>query len=219
MVCGDKLLGHGRKVTEQSKVILNLGCGETRIKSAVNVDFVKTEYCDEIVDLGRFPWPWEDNSVDEIYVLHIIEHFDSETVIKTFKEAHRILKVGGLLHVQCPHFSSMLSVTCVDHKKAFGVTTFGFLEGNNYILPEPLFKKELTKINFLLLLHSENKYVDFDLKKTKLDKGKHPLMRKFLWPFGRFIQFWIDLSPTLFERCWCYWVGGADELIYRGRKV
>lgn len=200
-------------------MILNLGCGQTYIKGATNVDFFKTAYCDKVVDLSKFPWPWEDNSVAEIYMLHIIEHFDSETMIKIFKEAHRILKVNGLLHIQCPHFSSLLSLTCPDHKKAFGLATFGFLEGNNYILPEPLFKKELTKINFLMLLHSENKYVDFDLKKTKPDRGKHPLMRGLLLPVRMSIQFLIDLSPTLFERCWCYWVGGADEIIYRGRKV
>lgn len=203
------------------KVILNLGCGQTYIKDAINVDFFETGtgYCDKIVDLNKLPWPWEDNSVDEIYMLHIIEHFDSDMMIKILKEAHRILKVNGLLHIQCPHFSSMLSLTCIDHKKAFSITTFDFLEVNNYVTSKPLFKKELTKINFLMLLHSKNKYVDFDLEKTRPDRGKHPLMRKLLWPFRQFIQFLIDLSPLLFERCWCYWVGGADEMMYRGRKV
>lgn len=201
-----------------NKKILNLGCGETYIKNAINVDFFETRYCDKIVDLNILPWPWEDNSVDEVYMLHIIEHFD-DTMIKIFKEAYRILKVNGLLHIQCPHFSSMLSLTCPDHKKVFGIATFGFLEGNNYILPKPLFKKELTKINFLMMLHTENKYIDFDLQKTNFDRGEHPLARKLLWPFTLFIQFLIDLSPFLFERCWCYWVGGADEIMYRGRKI
>lgn len=201
------------------KIILNLGCGETYIRNAINVDFFEKEHCDQIVDLRKLPWPWVDGSVDEIYMLHILEHFDSDMMIKIFKEAHRILKVNGLLHIQCPHFSSMLSLTCPDHKKAFSITTFSFLEGNNYIVPESLFKTELTRINFLMLLHSENKYLDFDLEKTNPGRGKHLLMRQLLWPLRILVQFLINLSPSLFERCWCYWVGGADEIIYRGRKV
>ena len=31
-------------------------------------------------------------------------------------------------------------------------------------------------------------------------------------PFVRIINFLIKLSPTFFERIWCYWVGGATEI-------
>lgn len=201
------------------KVILNIGCGKTYIKNAINVDFFETRYCDQVVDLAKFPWPWKDNSADEIYMLYFIEHFDSLQVIKIFKEAHRILKTNGLLHIQCPHFTSMIALTDFDHKKSFSITSFGILEGNHYVFPKPSFKKELVKINILLTLPSENKYVDFDLKKTARNVGQHPLMRKWLWPLRAFFQFFIDLSPILFERFWCYWIGGADEIIYRGRKI
>ncbi len=37
------------------KVVLHLGCGSTYIKSAVNVDFFETKYCDQVVDLTKFP--------------------------------------------------------------------------------------------------------------------------------------------------------------------
>lgn len=201
------------------KIILNLGSGRTHIKNAINVDFFETGHCDQVVDLSKFPWPWEDNSVDEIYMLYFIEHFDSAQVITIFKEAHRILKVDGLLHIQCPHFTSMIALTTFDHKMSFSVPSFGILEGDNYLFPNPLFRSELTKINILLTIPSENKYVDFDLEKTDRNPGEHPLMRKFLWPLRVLFQSFIDLSPILFERFWCYWIGGADEIIYRGRKV
>lgn len=150
------------------KVVLNLGCGRTYIKNAVNVDFAETKYYDQVIDLNKFPWPWEDNSIDEVYTLYFIKHFNSAQVINIFKEAHRILKVNGLLHIQCPHFTSMIALTDLDHKKSFSITSFGILEGNNYIFPRPLFKKELVKINILFTLPSENKYIDFDLKKQAL---------------------------------------------------
>ena len=201
------------------KAMLHLGCGRTYIKNAVNVDFFETKYCDQVVDLNEFPWPWKDNSIDEIYMLYFIEHFDSAQLINILKELHRILKFNGLLHIQCPHFTSMIALTDVDHKKSFSVTSFGILEGNNYVFPKALFKKELVKINILLTLPSENKYIDFDFEKTDRNIGAHPLMRRLLRPFSFIFQFCIDLSPTLFERFWCYWIGGADEIIYRGKKV
>ena len=129
------------------KIILNLGCGKTYIKDAINVDFGDTKYCDQVVDLNRLPWIWADNSVDEIYMLHILEHFDVDMRIKIFKEAHRILKFGGLLHIQCPHYTSMLALTCSDHKTAYGTATFSFLEMSSYLYLKPLFKNELIKIN------------------------------------------------------------------------
>lgn len=201
------------------KVVLNIGCGKTCIKQAVNVDFFETRFCDQVVDLAKFPWPWKSNSIDEIYMLYFIEHFDSAQVIKIFKEAHRVLKPNGLIHVQCPHFSSMIALTDFDHKKSFSVTSFGILKGNHYVYPEPLFKEESVKINLLLTLPKDNRYVDFDLKRMKIDAGQHPVLRKWLFPFKVFFQFLIDRSPILFERFWCYWIGGADEIIYRGRKA
>ena len=201
------------------KIILNLGCGRTYIKNAINVDFFETGHCDQVVDLTIFPWPWEDNAVGEIYMLYFIEHFNSSQVINIFKEAHRILKVNGLLHIQCPHFTSMIALTTIDHKSNFSVTSFGALERNSYVFSKPLFKKELVKVNILLTIPLENKYVDFDLEKTDRNPGEHPIMRKLLWPFRFIFQFFIDLSPIIFERFWCYWIGGADEIIYRGRKV
>jgi hypothetical protein len=35
----------------------------------------------------------------------------------------------------------------------------------------------------------------------------------------RLINFFIKLSPTLFERIWCYWVGGATEVVVEMRKA
>jgi SAM-dependent methyltransferase len=201
------------------KIVLNLGCGQTYIKNAVNADFYKSGHCDKILDLSKLPWPWEDNSVDEIYMLHILEHFDCDMILKIFKEANRVLKPNGLLHIQCPHFSSMLSLTCIDHKKAFSITTFDFLGDKSYLLDKPLFKKEFVRINYLMMLHRENKFIDFEPEKTSFDAGQHPLMRKLLWPFRALVQSLIDLSPAIFERCWCYLVGGADEIVYRGRKI
>ena len=201
------------------KNILNLACGLTYIKGAINVDYTETKTCDMEVNLTELPWPWTSNSIDEIYMLHIIEHFDSDTVIAVLKEIHRILKKGGLIHIQCPHFSSMLALACIDHKKPFSILSFSFLEHKNYITKIPLFKDSEVKINYLMMLHKDNKYINFDPEKSVLDDGEHRVMRKVFFPFFWLIQAFINLSPLFFERFWCYWVGGADELVYRAKKI
>ena len=85
-----------------NSVKLNLGCGDKKYPGCTNVDL----YGDPDVrcDLSVFPWPFADNSVDEVFSEHFLEHVvDFE---KTVLEMHRILKPGGLLHFKVPHFTS-----------------------------------------------------------------------------------------------------------------
>ena len=46
---------------------LHLGCGDEYREGWVNVDHL-SPLADERVDLSVFPWPWEDNVADEIYL-------------------------------------------------------------------------------------------------------------------------------------------------------
>ena len=76
---------------------LNLGCCDQILQEWWNVDIVKP--CDELVDL-REPWPWADNSMDEIRAHDIIEHLPDK--IHTMNEAWRVLKPGGKLDILVP---------------------------------------------------------------------------------------------------------------------
>ena len=81
---------------------LNLGCGDKKYEGFVNVDLYGEP--DVRCDLSQFPWPFEDDSADEIFSEHFLEHVaDYE---KTVFEMHRILKPGGVLHFKVPHFRS-----------------------------------------------------------------------------------------------------------------
>jgi hypothetical protein len=82
---------------------LNLGCGENRISGYVNVDkYGSPDICH---DLETFPWPWEDNSVEEVRLNHVLEHL-GETVSVYFgiiKELYRICAANAEIHVTVPH--------------------------------------------------------------------------------------------------------------------
>lgn len=81
---------------------LNLGCGDKLMPGYVNVDICGSP--DLICDLSKFPWPFEDNSVEEVFAEHFLEHVDDYD--KTVREINRILSPRGRLHFVVPHFRS-----------------------------------------------------------------------------------------------------------------
>ena len=52
-------------------------------------------------DLNILPYPFKDNSADEINVFHLLEHLDNPKA--TIMEFHRILKDGGTLTIKVPY--------------------------------------------------------------------------------------------------------------------
>ncbi|MCA9478560.1 MAG: methyltransferase domain-containing protein [Nanoarchaeota archaeon] len=85
------------------KVKLNLGCGTDHMKGWLNVDYKDLPEVDKVMDLNKFPYDFKSNSVDYIYMDHVLAHLKYPN--KTIKECHRILKKGGILEIKVPHFS------------------------------------------------------------------------------------------------------------------
>lgn len=84
---------------------LNLGCGNNKLPGFVNVDYFKECEPDVLHNLDTLPWPWADNSVDEIRMIHSLEHIgaDSQTFLGIMKEIYRICKNGSTLIIHVPH--------------------------------------------------------------------------------------------------------------------
>ena len=82
---------------------LNLGCGEDRKDGYINVD--KFGRPDLLHDLETFPWPWEDKSVSEILLKHVLEHLGEATDIylKIIKELYRISLPDAKIFIIVPH--------------------------------------------------------------------------------------------------------------------
>lgn len=79
---------------------LHIGGRQTRfgwkilnIQPGRGVDFVG-----DISDLGRFA----DNSIQQIYASHVLEHVRQSRVLDTLKGLHRVLVDGGNLYVSVP---------------------------------------------------------------------------------------------------------------------
>ncbi|HEY9850040.1 MAG TPA: hypothetical protein V6D28_11315 [Leptolyngbyaceae cyanobacterium] len=82
---------------------LNLGCGERKLDGYINVD--KFGNPDVKQDLETFPWPWKDNSVREILLIHVLEHLgqDTNTYLNIIKEMYRICQHGAKIQIIVPH--------------------------------------------------------------------------------------------------------------------
>lgn len=85
---------------------LHLGCGKNNMEGYVNIDYppdrhsimeTKADAYAEIKEL-RFP----DNSLDEIRLHHVFEHFNRVEALGLLIRWHRWLKVGGVLHIETP---------------------------------------------------------------------------------------------------------------------
>jgi len=85
----------------KGKIMLNLGCGGQRLDGYIGID--KRDVGQEMIwDLTKgIPFP--DNSVDEVFSCHFIEHLTEDESMDLFREIYRVLKKGALTHHRCPH--------------------------------------------------------------------------------------------------------------------
>lgn len=150
---------------------LNLGCGKvlfpwtpekeaTRHPALVvppsafeadwlNVDGLALAGVDEVVDLFAYPWPWADNSVDEIWASHLVEHIPHaprviadmygedkarwgeleplEGFYAFFAECHRVLKPNGTIGIVAPYGKSDGALYDPQHTRFITEQTFHYL--------------------------------------------------------------------------------------------
>jgi SAM-dependent methyltransferase len=93
---------------KRSGLNINVGCGSYEIDGFISVDFYSEHYYQSSkfnrvhYDMRKDALPFKNDSVDVIYCSHVIEHIETRFVERFFSEAHRILKVDGVLRIACP---------------------------------------------------------------------------------------------------------------------
>jgi len=189
------------------KKIINFGCGTTTMKGALNIDCVKLPNVDHVVDFEKFPYPFQDNSIDEIHIYFVLEHLNDH--FKVMEEIYRILKKGGKVYIRVPHFSSVYAWGEFTHKRGYTLGSFNIFEESNErsYYSEIKFKTIKKRIKYFLTYPYD--WYKFNTWFPHWEKYWYSFMIKI---FVRTIQFFIDLAPEIFERFWCYWVGGAAEV-------
>lgn len=142
---------------------LNLGCGKDIKDGYVNLDSVKLPGVDIIFDINKPHLPFKDNTFEEIYCSHVLEHVND--LAKTMKELKRISKSGGKIIIRVPHFSCGVSYRDPTHKRLFSYFTFDYFEKGEYNLTRfKIIKRRLnfTRLSFTFLNYIFNPIVNIN---------------------------------------------------------
>lgn len=83
---------------------LNIGCGETKLEGFINIDIEDSTKPDLILDLKKEPFPYPNDSVDQINCLHNLEHIELKYWNQVLSEFYRVLKPEGKLLLAYPEF-------------------------------------------------------------------------------------------------------------------
>jgi len=100
-----------KDVVQRSGLNLNVGCGQYVINNFISLDYFSERYYNKLTrgfkgrvfyDIRNDSLPYENDSVDNIYCSHVIEHLESKHAERFFQESFRVLKKGGCLRIACP---------------------------------------------------------------------------------------------------------------------
>ncbi|MGK7391179.1 MAG: class I SAM-dependent methyltransferase [Candidatus Cyclobacteriaceae bacterium M2_1C_046] len=112
------------KINSTEKVIIELGCGTTKMENAIGIDALDLPGVDFVTNLENGLPFLPDNSVDEIHSSHFLEHIENFEVL--LREIHRVLKPNGKKFIAVPHFSNPYYYSDYTHKRFFGLYTFDY---------------------------------------------------------------------------------------------
>jgi len=109
---------------------LNLGAGSQAEPGWVNHDQFDQPGIDVVWDLDQFPWPFDDDSADEIKAFDVYEHVDEP--LGFMCESWRILKPDGLLYIHTTWVDFRESFHDPTHKRFCTETSFDFWVPGTY---------------------------------------------------------------------------------------
>jgi SAM-dependent methyltransferase len=116
--------------------VLNLGCGNRKFEFAeanraaevVGVDSSTNSQADIVHDLDRIPYPVESDSFDLIIMRDVIEHLDDLPAV--MNEVYRIVRDGGIVRIQTPHYSSWYLYNDPTHKRFLGIFALDYFDAD-----------------------------------------------------------------------------------------
>ena len=101
---------------------LDVGCGMNKYPGSIGIDRNPACRADVLCDLDHIPYPFADNSFDQLRAIHVIEHVSD--VIRSMEEFHRLVRPGGRVRIETPHYTDFSSFCDPTHR--WHLTTFSF---------------------------------------------------------------------------------------------
>jgi SAM-dependent methyltransferase len=155
---------------------LDVGCGINKYPGAIGIDSNPVSRADVIVNLEKFPWPFANGSFENVRAIHVIEHLAD--VVAAMEEFHRLLRPGGVLRIETPHYtdySSFCDPTHKQHLNSFSFRYFGEKHGGFGYYSQARFREKSVRVTLLSLW----KWLGFEF-----------LVNRSRW-FRRFWEFYL----------------------------
>lgn len=138
-------------------LILNLGAGNKHIEGATPLDYPEW-------DADNNALPYVDESVDGIHAYHFLEHV--EDPVWVLLECQRVLKVGGILNICVPYYTSQMAAHDLDHKHMFCEETWRVLFDNPYYDKNKVEWKLEVRTNVIIGIVERNLALITQMEKT-----------------------------------------------------
>jgi predicted SAM-dependent methyltransferase len=108
---------------------LDLACGQRKREGYFGVDLAPTDDADLVHDLMSFPWPFDDDSVEEAYSSHYVEHTypvggPNDGLIAFMNELHRICRPDAKVQIIHPYALSTRAFQDPTHTRFIPETTW-----------------------------------------------------------------------------------------------
>ncbi len=117
----------------EGKTKLNIGCGRDTKPGWINLDIAELPGVDVIADLNKCnenKIPLKDNSIDEIYASHVIEHISN--TLPLMEELYRISQPEGKAIFRVPHGSHNDAYEDPTHVRQFFENSFSYFSQPYY---------------------------------------------------------------------------------------
>lgn len=167
----------------------------------MNVDHLASAGTDVVHDLNTFPYPFADRAFDVIEADHVLEHLADP--FRAMRELSRLAAPGGTIIIRVPHFSR--GFTHPEHRRGFDVTFPHYFE--------PTFQGGYQGVPLQLQALRLHWFAQPYLKRTVVS----PTVFAAATIVGAVLSFAANLAPAFCSRCWCFLVGGFEEIEFHFR--
>lgn len=126
------------------KVILDIGCGPSKLIGSIGIDFLPYNGVDLVGDAYDILCEFPDKSIYYLYTKHFLEHVNDLDLLVC--EFCRVLKNDSRAEIIVPHFSNPYFYSDPTHKRHFGLYSFCCysFSGNLFKRKVPTYMSELS---------------------------------------------------------------------------
>jgi len=87
---------------------LNVGCGNTSIENAINMDVAVNEFTNPDIIGDLLDIPFHDKTFKGLILSHVLEHLPKSKHIKALNEIWRVLKSNGTVYIEVPDLEQVV---------------------------------------------------------------------------------------------------------------